>query len=408
MSLIIYALLFLPFFTSLMWLCLSVMRRGKSLRQRLLVYTLLFTTLYFYVDGNWHIAQRAFPRMVLLDILGCFASLEIPSCLIAYARSLAGKKPGSPLSFSLLLPGFVVLALMAGSVVAEGLPGAADFYSKVYLTNVLPEGDFSIPNLIYFYTSFYLYDLLMLVNLLFALWVLFKVLRENVFSFRRFLVFMRGGAVSSLNAFCLVISVLLMVCAVKISLGDELMLSNRYLAASFAAIISILIFLTAYISLNLESTPVSWKSFGLPLAPVQSTSIVQPVAFLSAPKTKNDDDDDFAISKELADRLVEYFEGGKAYLDPDLSIDSVASELNTNRTYVSIFVNQYYNLTFRAFINDRRIKAAKRILMDEPQCTLEDIAGRCGFQSVSQFSRKFKEIEGKTPREWQTSVNLQN
>ena len=50
-----------------------------------------------------------------------------------------------------------------------------------------------------------------------------------------------------------------------------------------------------------------------------------------------------------------------------------------------------------AFMVDRRIASAKRLLR-EGDAPLSEVASRCGFSSASQFSRRFRDVAGVTPR----------
>jgi AraC-like DNA-binding protein len=57
---------------------------------------------------------------------------------------------------------------------------------------------------------------------------------------------------------------------------------------------------------------------------------------------------------------------------------------------------------FAAFVNARRIDAAKRRLADpaHARTTVAAIAFELGFGSLGPFNRAFKEATGKTPTEW--------
>lgn len=48
----------------------------------------------------------------------------------------------------------------------------------------------------------------------------------------------------------------------------------------------------------------------------------------------------------------------------------------------------------------RRMDAAKRSLVNEPERSVADIAVSCGFASAAHFSRCFKQALGTTPTRW--------
>lgn len=89
---------------------------------------------------------------------------------------------------------------------------------------------------------------------------------------------------------------------------------------------------------------------------------------------------------------------------PDFTLEKAAAHLYTNRTYLSILINSQFGVPFRDYINRLRIECAKELIRSQRSSHLEDIALASGFSSGSQFSRKFKEIEGVTPNAWIRSM----
>ena len=68
-------------------------------------------------------------------------------------------------------------------------------------------------------------------------------------------------------------------------------------------------------------------------------------------------------------------------------------------------INIEKNRNFHNFINDYRIEEAKKILEDKnfSDTTILDIAYKSGFQSKSVFNRVFKQITGKSPKDYRSS-----
>ena len=107
---------------------------------------------------------------------------------------------------------------------------------------------------------------------------------------------------------------------------------------------------------------------------------------------------------KIMDSFRKYMDKDYGYLNPTLSIEEIARVLNTNRTYVSKLVNLYYGMTFRDYLNKKRLDYAKQLMADEPDASLEYIAAKSGFQSSTQFIRKFRETEGLTPTVWKQTM----
>ncbi len=102
----------------------------------------------------------------------------------------------------------------------------------------------------------------------------------------------------------------------------------------------------------------------------------------------------------LEQNIIHYLIDEKAYLNPDLNINMIASDLHTNRSYVSMIVNQNLGKSLKTIVAEYRIQYAKTLLLENPEMTLERVAFLSGFRSDAQFVKKFKELEGLTPRQW--------
>lgn len=101
----------------------------------------------------------------------------------------------------------------------------------------------------------------------------------------------------------------------------------------------------------------------------------------------------------LGEEFEKFMIEEKPYLWEDLSMDEICKKLNTNRTYLSKAVNEYYSMSFNDVICDFRIRAAKDLLIDpdKENITIEGIGQMAGFKSNSLFHKKFKSNTGITP-----------
>ena len=52
------------------------------------------------------------------------------------------------------------------------------------------------------------------------------------------------------------------------------------------------------------------------------------------------------------------------------------------------------------FLNDLRLSEAQLLLRENPELSIADIAGECGFPDSNYFSRLFKKRNGQTPRDY--------
>ncbi|MBR2193620.1 MAG: helix-turn-helix transcriptional regulator [Bacteroidaceae bacterium] len=85
-----------------------------------------------------------------------------------------------------------------------------------------------------------------------------------------------------------------------------------------------------------------------------------------------------------------------AFLNPKLTLSELALRVGTNRTYLSNYINQTLHQTFFDYINSLRLKYATELLTTT-NLTLEVIAERSGFNSLSTFRRCFLQNYSTSP-----------
>ena len=92
------------------------------------------------------------------------------------------------------------------------------------------------------------------------------------------------------------------------------------------------------------------------------------------------------------------------YADPRLTIQDLASAVNSNRTYVSNCINRRTGFSFSQYIAHYRVEHAQQILRDPKYKTdheaIADAMALSGFSSDQNFYRVFKDITGVTPLQY--------
>ena len=86
----------------------------------------------------------------------------------------------------------------------------------------------------------------------------------------------------------------------------------------------------------------------------------------------------------------------KVFLDPKLTLTDLALKEGTNRTYMSNYINRELHKTFFDFINSLRLEYATELLLSS-NMTLEVIAEKSGFNSLSTFRRYFIHVHKCSP-----------
>jgi AraC-like DNA-binding protein len=83
----------------------------------------------------------------------------------------------------------------------------------------------------------------------------------------------------------------------------------------------------------------------------------------------------------------------------NISLDSVADETGLSRYYVSHLFKELMNTTFINYLNELRLSRAALLLKTTDTPVIE-IAGKSGFNNISNFNRAFKMFHGTTPSKY--------
>lgn len=95
-------------------------------------------------------------------------------------------------------------------------------------------------------------------------------------------------------------------------------------------------------------------------------------------------------------------EAKRFYLDKNVSVASVATEVGVNHRYLSHTINRKYGKDFTTYINDLRIDYIIGFLKENPKhlnYKISYLAERAGFSSHNRFSIIFKKSRGISPSE---------
>lgn len=105
---------------------------------------------------------------------------------------------------------------------------------------------------------------------------------------------------------------------------------------------------------------------------------------------------------EFIHRLQQSMEAEQLYLDPSLTVSSLAQQVGIPAKTVSAVLNQHLDKSFSTFVNEYRVAAFKRRVLqgDTSHLTIPGIAMECGFSSPATFQRIFKQLTGATPSQF--------
>lgn len=123
----------------------------------------------------------------------------------------------------------------------------------------------------------------------------------------------------------------------------------------------------------------------------------------SAPKASNQNLKKF---EEILKNL-KAIEDQQLLFDSELDENELAKKLGIKPYLLSQFLNQKIGKSFTAFINEKRVEEAKRLLekVENKDTTIFAIGVDSGFRSESSFYLNFKKYTGMTPKQYKNKFS---
>lgn len=105
------------------------------------------------------------------------------------------------------------------------------------------------------------------------------------------------------------------------------------------------------------------------------------------------------VNPEMAADVDAAIRKDKTYMEPDITLDTLAESLSIMPRDLSMLINRHFGINFYEFVNKYRIEEAKRMLLapEHKTTNITDIYLAVGFNSKSVFYTFFKKSEGVTP-----------
>ncbi|MEO4005725.1 helix-turn-helix domain-containing protein [Flavobacterium sp. CAU 1735] len=121
---------------------------------------------------------------------------------------------------------------------------------------------------------------------------------------------------------------------------------------------------------------------------------------LSAPRQYQKSALTVEILREYEQKLNTIMETEQVFLDTELSLESLSRKVKIPKHHLTQLFNTKINQTFYQYINTYRINHSCKLLLEEPETNLEEIAFKSGFNSKVTFNRYFKSQMECTPSEY--------
>lgn len=110
--------------------------------------------------------------------------------------------------------------------------------------------------------------------------------------------------------------------------------------------------------------------------------------------------------KAQIDLLRKYMEEQEPFVEPDITLQDLSSQINIPSRDLSVLINLHIGQHFFDFMNSYRIKKAMQILKThtKDEYTIQQVMYDVGFNSKSSFNAAFKKHAGLTPTEYRLKV----
>lgn len=417
--------IFLPVATCLLWLVIHSMLASKTETYPEFLFLCIVCAVYLFADACHATQAQGSPLDTGSLIASLFAGPCIIPLIIMYLRKLLHNPRRHWLSMMWIL---VPTVLFTGGILLYFL----NFEARINTALNIITGP------IFHYTL--AVELLILLIYIIKTSRYNRILPGNLFSF-----LFRGKPISLVRLQIDTLSLPLGVMVLRILFSDNLYTATQGIAIASAAVITISLFIFALNALFGVRSIISWNDFRYLIRFNYSKSEKHEAIDIILNELLDEAEDD--TLKSIQERLREHFvnnewqpgeysvdiaslagqkialetnsrEDGsllaqfqslmmdkKVFLQPKLSLDDVAEELHSNKTYVSKMVNNTYNMGFPELVNTMRIDYAEQYILSHREAKQSEVALNSGFISASAFNTVFKKVTGVTPKVWLASVD---
>lgn len=111
---------------------------------------------------------------------------------------------------------------------------------------------------------------------------------------------------------------------------------------------------------------------------------------------------------EMIEAAIATWRAERGYNTLNLTSITMAQRLGIPKRLLTQYLAEREGSTFRVWLSNIRIEEAKRMLLTQPDYSIEAIAEACGFSSRSWMQEKFKASTGMTPAEWREAQSPSN
>ena len=447
---LLQTLIFLPAISCFFWIVIYTMMANKTRTFTTALALFATAALYFYTDACYESSITSSGALMVSSLLAQVVTpCVIPLAILYLARIAEDRKQRRNGLLWVVLPVALICTEMA-LIAANGWTRSVEFIESYYEPGFSAAAGTSIERILYICMENVFRGILIVEFVLFFVWCI-TLCKKRGFKFRYILSFVVGRReINPTHLQIFRVSLLVIVCAVKVFVTRNVFLENAWIAPVFGIIVTAVIFAVGFaglfssresVTLNDMTTLHRSGSLGetepkieenepavkeaLTAEALQTETVEieeedEPVLatesrVIPEPEEENGDDEEYyeAPTKErtvfndedLKRRFETLMLDEQLFLTQGITLSDIAARLHSNKTYISKLVNTNYNTTFPDYLNTLRIDYAEQYLLHHRNAKQIEIAKACGFPSASAFNNTFKKLTGETPKIWLATKN---
>ena len=392
----------LPFSVCAVWCLILLSKRHKNLSDRLVMWVMGLLAVSLYC-GSMHMDMNPnYNRLAIGNVILQFSSLAVFPIICLYIRSCYEDYHISWVPYLSTLPSLILLLISIVLTSVIGIDRSGQLIEMLH-SGVVQRNLLSRLDKAYILFTFQIYFVTFFISLCISLIYVFAKLFTGKFKFKHIASFLRGEKSSFVaNVICLFFVIYFILWAVSVIFGSVICDTLSVWSVVWSLTAAVVLFLIGYVT-TVPALPggyINLDRLRHPFGAMRQSTQEYLQGIDSGPMAG------VATSgyDKIMDSFKRYMIKERGYLNPSLTIEEIARVLNTNRTYVSKLVNLYFGMSFRDYLSSLRMDYAKQLMKDEPDASLDYIAVKSGFQSSTQFIRKFREVEGITPTVWKATL----
>ena len=410
-------ILFLPTSICILFAIMLAFKYKKNRTQHLLMWILILAIPASLGDALYLCPADSVKANFVLDLLSAMTTPIIPFLGYVLLRTITGGKAPTRLSAFVTIVMSIYSSMLLMSIVLAGANNLMElqgilvsqqetynFFTGLGGLDTLPPGFRSEVYLFHIILSRPIYYGLILFGIgWLTIYNILECVRTKVPVGQFFRFVFKGEIISSFYLMTVLIIGYAFLGVLRIIIGVDLFRAYPILAILYRVLLAQDFYLLGTAAKHFPTQFFSIKSIFQQYTFAERGTTKEEVDTTISPTLQPQKGSSVSLPED-ADKMLrslkKLMEDDLLFLNPNLTIEDIASELGTNRVYISRVVNQLMHETFRDYVNRLRIRYAKQYMRQNPAHNQEAVATSCGYQDAASFNRKFHQLTGMTPREW--------